>query len=528
MDRADREAHREKMRTKKSFVNVAISCGSYLICMVSTFIIRGMFSNLIGETYAGVESTFLNAISMLAVVELGIGTGIVYKLYRPIAEGDHREISLLLKFYKTAYSVIASVVFAAGLAVAFFIPNVINEDFGHSWLSFIFVLYLCDTLASYLFANRRAMFVADQKNYITTVCYTVAQMLNLVLQVTLLNLLPAKIGLELSFVVYLLIRISVRLFENCAIAILFKKRYPNVDLRIKDSISREEKSDLFTRIRALMVHKVTGLSLQATSSLIVAKLVDVVKSGYYGNYLLISNAINTIGTQFFSGITASFGDLYVSAGKEEAYKKFKSIFFVNYMLYSFFAISYFIISEPFVALWIRTSDAVFAPYIVALMSVYIYMYGIRQCIFVARNVTGEYTKDKWYAVVEAVLNFVIGVVLVSQLGVIGIPIGNIISLLAIPFWVQSRIVYRDIFGVRVREYYKTYAVYLAVFLASGAICYALCRFITTGNLLIDFAVRVAVCAVLPNLINVLIFMRTNEFSYLKGAAGGLLGRFVKK
>ena len=106
------------MRTKKSLINVVISCGSYLICMVSNFIIRGMFARIIGVEYAGVESTFLNVISMLAIVELGIGTGIVYKLYRPIADGDNRQISLLLKFYKRAYTVIASVVLSIGLVVA--------------------------------------------------------------------------------------------------------------------------------------------------------------------------------------------------------------------------------------------------------------------------------------------------------------------------------------------------------------------------------------------------------------------------
>ena len=197
------------------------------------------------------------------------------------------------------------------------------------------------------------------------------------------------------------------------------------------------------------------------------------------------------------------------------------------MLYSFFAISYFVISEPFVELWIGDKNAVFPTVTVALMSTYIYMYGIRQCIFVARNVTGEYTKDKWFAVVEALLNVVIGVVLVSRIGVIGIPIGNIISTLAIPFWVQSRIVYRDIFGVRVREYYLWYFKYLAVFLFSGAVTYALGTVLATGSVLADFAIRVGLCAILPNAINVAVFWRSEEFGVIRGAASGLLGRIKK-
>ncbi len=515
------------MRTQKSFINVAISCGSYLLCMVSTFIIRGIFSRLIGADFAGIESTFLNAISMLSVVELGIGTGIVYKLYKPIAEKNYREISLLLKFYKNAYTVIASIVFLIGAVVAVFIPNVINEDFDYGWLSFIFILYLFDTLASYLFANRRAMFVADQKNYVTTLCYTAAQMINLVIQTVLLFTLPSIMEKEAVFAVYLAVKILARLVENISIAVLFKKKYPEAELKIKESISREERRSLFVKIRALLVHKTTGLSLQATSSLIVTNMVDVVNGGYYGNYLSLTNAINTIGMQFFSGITSSFGDLYVSVDKSESYKKFKSIFFVNYIMYSFFAVSFFIISEPFVELWIGTSEAVFPTLTVAFMSLYIYMYGIRQCIFVARNVTGEYTKDKWFAVIEAVVNFVLGVFLVSKIGVIGIPIGNVVSTLAIPFWVQSRIVYCDIFNVRHREYFKTYAVYFAVFLCSSAVSLVICRAADTSSVLIDFVVRCAVCVVVPNVINILVFRKTEEFAYLKAAASGLLSKFKK-
>lgn len=516
------------MRTKKSLINVAISCSSYILCMVSTFIIRGVFSRLIGADFAGIESTFMNAISMLAIVELGIGTGIVYKLYKPIADGDKREIALLLKFYKQAYTVIGGIVFFIGIIVSVVIPSVINENYSHTWLSFIFFLYLVDILASYLFANRRAMFVADQKNFITSVCYTASQFLNLIIQIVVLCTLPGVMDKETVFAVYLIIKIAVRLFENCAIAILFKKNYPDIELNIKGNISAEEKSTLFSKIRALMVHKVAGLSLQATSSLIVTKFVDVIRGGYYGNYLSLSNAVNNIGMQFFNGITASFGDLYVSEGKAQAYKKFKSVFFVNYILYSFFSVSFFIISEPFVELWIGNKEAVFPSLTVYLMSVYIYMYGIRQCIFVARNVTGEYTKDKWFAVLEAVINFVSGVFLVSKVGVIGIPIGNILSTLLVPYFVQSRIVYRDIFGVRVSEYHKVYVRYFVTFALSGGVCYALCRAVYIDSLLLEFVFRVAVCVVVPNVINIVFYRKTEEFCYIKSSAMSLLSKFIKK
>ena len=117
---------------------------------------------------------------------------------------------------------------------------------------------------------------------------------------------------------------------------------------------------------------------------------------------------------------------------------------------------------------------------------------------------------------------------ISRFGVIGIPIGNIVSLVAIPFWVQSRIVYKDIFGVRLREYYLDYFKYLAVFLCGGVLTYILSSVLDTGSVFADFVIRVGLCAVVPNALNVAVFWRSEEFGVIRGAALGMLRRVTSK
>lgn len=84
------------MRTKNSLINIAVSICSYGFLMISSFLTRGVFSRELGLAIAGIEGLFLNIVSMLAIAELGIGVGIVYKLYKPIADNDKVRIAVLL------------------------------------------------------------------------------------------------------------------------------------------------------------------------------------------------------------------------------------------------------------------------------------------------------------------------------------------------------------------------------------------------------------------------------------------------
>ncbi len=98
-------------------------------------------------------------------------------------------------------------------------------------------------------------------------------------------------------------------------------------------------------------------------------------------------------------------------------------------------------------LWIG-KDAVFSNWVVLLITVYLYLMGMRQSVFMARSSAGLYRQDRWFAIGEAVINLVLSLIFIQFWGVIGIVAANIISLLAVPFWTQPRIVYRHVLNAR--------------------------------------------------------------------------------
>ena len=74
---------------------------------------------------------------------MGVGSAIVYSLYKPLAERDEKKIVKLMNMYKTAYRNIALAVFGIGLCLVPFIQNIVTKvDVSDGYIRLVFVLFL--------------------------------------------------------------------------------------------------------------------------------------------------------------------------------------------------------------------------------------------------------------------------------------------------------------------------------------------------------------------------------------------------
>lgn len=55
-----------------------------------------------GVEYQGINGLFSNVLSLLSLAEMGIGTAIIYHLYKPIQEDDIFQIKTLMGFIENA------------------------------------------------------------------------------------------------------------------------------------------------------------------------------------------------------------------------------------------------------------------------------------------------------------------------------------------------------------------------------------------------------------------------------------------
>ena len=116
------------MRSKKAFINAIYGMAGYIILMLSNLITRSVLVKALGYDLAGLDTVFKNFLSFLSLAELGIGTGLIYKLYTPILQDDKKQIKKILNFYKNAYIIISLVFLLGSVIVACFTKTVIKEN----------------------------------------------------------------------------------------------------------------------------------------------------------------------------------------------------------------------------------------------------------------------------------------------------------------------------------------------------------------------------------------------------------------
>ena len=88
--------------------------------------------------YPGCSVYLTNVLSMLSLVEGGIGTSIVYNLYKPLAENDEEKIIALVQLYKKIYGVLAVIIFILSLTLYPFLGTFMKENPNVKFMSIIY------------------------------------------------------------------------------------------------------------------------------------------------------------------------------------------------------------------------------------------------------------------------------------------------------------------------------------------------------------------------------------------------------
>ena len=117
--------------------------------MLINFGTRKIFIVAFGENYLGISGLYSNILSVLSLAELGVGSAILYCLYKPVAENDYAHINALINYYKKLYRIIGLAVAAIGLLVVPFLNYLVNIEADIGNITLYYLLYLANIVASY-------------------------------------------------------------------------------------------------------------------------------------------------------------------------------------------------------------------------------------------------------------------------------------------------------------------------------------------------------------------------------------------
>lgn len=493
------------MRTENSIKNSMTSILSSLSVMILGFISQAIFIRILGAEYLGLNGLFSNILTMLSIFELGIGSAIIYNLYRPIASENKEEIKSLMLFYKKAYSIIALIILCFGILLIPLLKIIVGEVEVAINIYLVYILFLLSTVVSYLMAYKRSLIYAYQRNYIVNIIHI--GYLFLLNTSQLVILFYTK-----NYYIYLALKIIFQLLENIIITITANKYYPFLLERNVEKINKNTEKNIFNKVKALLFHKVGTIIINGTDNIIISYYLGVVTVGLYTNYNMIINAVSTLLSQMITSVTASVGNLIATESCQKSYEIFKKLRFLNFWFACFSAICILTIMQPFIKIWVGKEYLLSFFTLVTLVFNY-FQNMMKNTYNTFKDSAGIWEEDKFVPLVESTLNIIFSIVCLKIFGLAGVFIGTIISGLALWCYSYPKFVYKKLFGKSYKNYAKETIGYIVLFILIATITYGITSVITLQNDFIQIIINVAICCIVPNLIMFMIFRRTENFQY---------------
>ena len=272
----------------------------------------------------------------------------------------------------------------------------------------------------------------------------------------------------------------------------------------------------------MMFHKIGGMVVNSTDNIILSKFVGIVSVGVYSNYYMIINGLELVTNQIFDAIVASVGNLGAKESKEKVKSVFDKVFFLNFWLFSFCAICLMCVFNNFIELWIG-KEYLFELSVVVIIVIAFYLKGMRKTVLTFKDATGTFYQDRYKPIFESIINLIASIILAKKFGAAGVFLGTIISTLTTSIWVEPYVLYKYVFKEKSFTYFYKLIMYTILGICVCALTYWTCLKITyTGILAI--IIKLIICLIIPNVIYIILFRKTEEFKYYKG----LVDRIWKK
>lgn len=505
-------------RTDKSIKNLLFAFLSQGVTVLLSFMLRTEMLRSLGILPASLNSLFTDVISTLSLAELGVGSAIVYNLYKPLAEGDEKKICQLMYLYKKAYMTIAAVTMAVGLALVPIIHLLIEKvDVPLGYLRIIYVLFVFQNSVSYLLSYKISLVQADQKQYVYTninmVCRTVGSIALIVIM-----------RLTKSYLPYLIGNISLTIITNAIASRAVNKRYPY--LKDDPTLPAEEKKQIFTNVKNIFVKQIAGKVVNSTDNILISKLIGTLMVGYCGNYTMITNVFTTLADKVWDSTEASFGNLFVTADNDKKIQVLKRLTFVFFLFALIGGVGIFACIQSFIMLWLKDNSFLISEEMVFLYSLLLFTTITYRPLSSAMHMTGYFEIGRNISGVSAVVNLVVSIVLGKIIGLPGIFIGTCCTYL-IEITSKTYFLFNRYFKSSPVSYALLWIKMLAIFCADCGIVHVISQHISYGYIL-KFLILGAISVALAAVFVLVVFAKSEEFDFVKYLIGEYLGRLKNR
>ena len=428
------------MRTKKSARNFIISVLLTTVIALIGLVKSKMFLVYLGDEQTGLYQLFSQLYSYISLVDAGLTGSLLYELYKPISQRDYKKINSILKGAKRFFNVIGLIILIIGILLSFKLNFFINDtNVSMKYIQLSFIMFMIASTLNYLVTARKTLFEAEQNLYIVYLVVYGTMILKSIMEIILVIKGYKLFSLMIVFII-------TSLIQNFMIYFVSKKTHKYIDNNVEPDTS------FVKQTKNLIFKKVAGLVFSNTDVLLLSKFIGPSSIVIYTNYNYIMTSLYNIIIRLESSSLSSIGNLLVSE-KEKAKKVFLEYNALCYYIASLLFTPLLFCINPFIDIYYGNKyvlPIIGSLSVVLILFIKIIIMSLESFI----HALGYFDKIKTCAVIEAITNLVLSLILLFKMGISGVLLATVLSYFVGTLNMYPRILNKYYFKDNKINYYK--------------------------------------------------------------------------
>lgn len=411
------------MRKKKLLKNTITSLVFQVCTVVCGFILPRLILNSFGSEVNGLVNSITQFLSIISLLELGVGAVVQSSLYKPLAENNKDMISKIMTSGGLFFRRIGHILLIYVIILMCFYPRFVHNDFEHLYTALLIAAISISSFAQYYFGVvDRLLLNADQRGYIQYTLQIFTLLSNTVISVILINI---GCGIHIVKLAASLIYLSRPLFLR-----LYVNKYYCIDRKIK-----YDAEPIKQKWNGVAQH-VAAVVLDGTDTMVLSVFSSLSDVSIYSVYHLVVYGVKQLLLSMTTGVQSLLGELWAKQELEEMKKAFG---WTEWALHTGSTLVFgctLILIMPFIQVY--TNGITDANYIQPAFAIIIVLANLGHCYRLPYNVMilacGHYKQTQKNYIIAAILNIIFSIVTVKLWGLVGVAIGTFVAMFYQTIW----------------------------------------------------------------------------------------------
>lgn len=312
-----------------------------------------------------------------------------------------------------------------------------------------------------------------------------------------------------SYYLFLIVMLVTQIGNNILTAFLVSKMYPQY--HAKGKLEKSDVQSINRRVGDLFTAKIGAVVVNSADTVVISAFLGLTTLAIYQNYYSLLAMVQSFSSIALGACTAGIGNSLIIESKSKNFSDLKRLLFLVSWLAGWCSCCFLCLFQPFMRIWVGENLLLDFPVVIC-FCVYFFLMEINRLLNLYKDAGGIWHEDRFRPLITALANLGMNLIMVQFWGIYGILLSTVLSTMFIGFpWLLHNL-FTILFSTdELRCFLRKLLTYTLVSVLAATITYLVCyfiRFSAWGTLI----TRIILCCVIPNLIFILAYKHTPEFS----------------